>query len=181
MFGLPGAGAAYFNQATHPELEPFLPGGGSAIRLRDGLIEGLTMPGGLEGGTPNLPGIIALGAAIDFISEVGLDRIATHVEWLTGYLIQRLRGVPGLTLLPGVAHGNSAGHGIVSLAMDGLRSDDLGFALASQGIYVRAGNHCLPDGNPYHDSVRVSLHLYNSTKDVDRLTDFLALVGAEAA
>ena len=64
---------------------------------------GLRMPDGLEGGTPDLPGISALRAAMDFIDGVGLEPIAAHNQALTRFLVERLAGLPGVTLLPGPA------------------------------------------------------------------------------
>jgi len=175
MFGIPGTGVLYARRRVHPELTPFLPGGGTSVRLQEGLLQGLRMPGSLEGGTPDLPGIVALGAALDFIEELGIGRIAAHGQALTHFLISQLREIPKLTLLPGVAWGQCpAGYGIVSFRLDGVRSDDLGFALSAHGFYVRAGQHCLPSGSGYADSVRVSMHVYNSGAELSRLAAVLS-------
>ena len=175
MFGIPGTGVLYARRRVHPELAPFLPGGGSAIRLHDSWLDGLRMPGGLEGGTPDLPGIAALGAALDFIEGLGIGRIAAHGQALTRFLIDRLREIPHLTLLPGVAWGQCpAGYGIVSFRLNGVRSDDLGFALSAHGFYLRAGRHCLPPGSGYEDSVRVSTHVYSSGAELSRLAGVLS-------
>jgi cysteine desulfurase/selenocysteine lyase len=132
------------------------------------------MPEGLEGGTPDLTGIAALGAAMDFIEDLGIERIAAHGQALTRFLVEALREVPHLTFLPGVAWSASpAGYGIVSFRIEGVRSDDLGFALSSQGFYVRTGSHCLPAGSGYEDSVRVSVHVYNSGQELDRFAGCL--------
>ena len=135
------------------------------------------MPEGMEGGTPNLAGIAALGAAMDFIDDLGIERIAAHGQALTRFLVDRLRGLPRLRLLPGVAWADCpAGYGIVSFCIDGIRSSDLGFALSSKGFYVRTGSHCLPSGSGYDDSVRVSVHVYNSEQELSRFAGFLSLV-----
>lgn len=174
MFGIPGTGVAYFRRRVHRELAPFLPGGGTGIRLAGGALRGLSMPEGLEGGTPDLTGIAALGAAMDFIEDLGIERIAAHGQALTRFLVEALREVPHLTFLPGVAWSASpAGYGIVSFRIDGVRSDDLGFALSSRGFYVRTGSHCLPAGSGYEDSVRVSVHVYNSGQELDRFAGCL--------
>ena len=112
---------------------------------------------------------------MDFIDELGIDRIAGHGQALTRFLIGRLREIPQLTLLPGVAWGDCpAGYGIVSFRLEGVRSDDLGFALGAHGFYVRAGRHCLPSGSGYEDSVRVSMHVYNSGSELRRFADVLS-------
>lgn len=112
--------------------------------MLDGGLADLTMPAGLEGRTPGLAGIAVLGTAIDFIGELGIDRIAAHGQALTRFLVDRLREIPGVALLPGVAWGACpAGYGIVSFRVARARSANIGFALSSQGFYVRTGNHCL--------------------------------------
>jgi cysteine desulfurase/selenocysteine lyase len=177
MFGAPGTGFLYLRRRVHAELAPFLPGGGSGVQLADGALRELSMPEGMEGGTPDLAGLVALGAAMDFIDDLGIDLIAAHGQSLTRFLVERLREVPQLRLLPGVAWGaRPAGYGIVSFSVDGVHSDDLGFALSSRGFYVRTGSHCLPAGTPYEDSVRVSVHLYNSEQELDRFAGFLSLL-----
>jgi cysteine desulfurase / selenocysteine lyase len=187
MFGVPGTGVLYLRRRVHPELAPFLPGGGSGIRLRDGgqgngsALTDMTMPGGMEGGTPNLPGITALGAAIDFIGELGIGRIAAHGQALTRSLVDRLREIPGLRLLPGTAWATCpVGYGIVSFRIGDVRSEDIGFALSAEGFYVRTGNHCLPVGCGYDDSVRVSVHVYNSEDELDRFAACLSTLTAGA-
>lgn len=62
----------------------------------------------------------------------------------------------------------------MSFRVEGVRSDDLGFALSSEGFYVRTGRHCLPPGSGHEDSVRVSVHVYNSARDVDRFARYLS-------
>ena len=181
MFGVAGTGMLYARRRVHPELAPFLPGGGSGVGLADGGLAGglgqLRMPDGLEGGTPDLAGISALGAAMDFIGGIGLEPIAAHNRALTRFLAERLRELPRVRLLPGVAWAACpVGYGIVSFRVKGVRSDDVGFALSSQGFYVRTGNHCLPAGSEYEDSVRVSVHVYNCGYELERLTAFLALI-----
>ena len=182
MFGIAGTGVLYVRRGVHPELAPFLPGGGTGVRLAgDGpaglVLDGLRMPDGLEGGTPDVAGISALGAAMEFIDDIGLEPIAAHNRALTRLLAERLTGLPRVTLLPGVARAACpAGYGIVSFRVDGVRSDDVGFALSSRGFYVRTGNHCLPDGSGYDDSVRVSVHLYNSGYEIERFAALVARI-----
>ena len=176
MFGVAGNGVLYARRRVHHELTPFLPGGGSGVRLAGDGLGDLRMPDGLEGGTSDLPGISALGAAMDFIDGVGLEPIAEHNQALTRFLVERLAGLPGVTLLPGPAWAaRPVGYGIVSFRVDGVRSDDVGFALSSRGFYVRTGSHCMAGGE-YDDSVRVSVHAYNAGYELERFTAFLALI-----
>ena len=169
MFGAPGLGVLYVNRRMHTGLEPFLPGGGTTDK----------MPGLLEGGTANLTGIFALGAALDFIDDIGIEVIAEHDRLLTRQLIDRLQQIQGIRLLPGVAAGSCAvGYGIVSFTVDGVDPGDIGFIAAQRGIYLRTGAHCLADGG--ENAVRVSTHIYTGTHEVDRFADLIAQIAKEA-
>jgi cysteine desulfurase/selenocysteine lyase len=190
MLGLPGTGVLYCRRRVHGELGPFLPGAGAGLhvdRSADGQdrLTVTSIPAGLECGTPNLPGIVALAAAVDVLQEVGLDRIAVHGDALTRYLIDGLRTVPRVRLLPGVAGGpEPVGQGIVAFGVDGVPATELGAALAAEGCYLRAG---LPNPwtapargstGPAPDVVagvlRASVHLYSDSEQVDRFVDLLA-------
>ena len=114
---------------------------------------------------------------MDFIDSIGIEPIAAHNRALTRFLVERLTGLPRLTLLPGVAWASCpVGYGIVSFRVDGMRSNDVGFVLSSRGFYVRTGNHCIPSGGKYNDSIRVSIHLYNAGYELEHFTAFLALI-----
>lgn len=175
MFGIPGTGVLYASRRTHAWLEPFLPGGTTAA----------AMPARLEGGTPGLAGIFALGAALDFVEEVGLDAVAAHDRELTRRLIDRLREIPGVRLLPGVAAGGcEVGYGIVSFTVERVPAGDVGFIAAAHDLYVRTGTHCLATGDDATGdddaSVRVSTHVYTSAAEVDRFADLIARIAKEA-
>jgi cysteine desulfurase/selenocysteine lyase len=96
MFGAPGTGVLYCNRSVHGQLQPFLPGGHSGVAVEGGFLRTAGMPGLLEGGTHNIAGILALGAAIDFIDDVGIDAIASQNRDLTLQLVDRLRQIPAL-------------------------------------------------------------------------------------
>lgn len=169
MFGLPGTGVLYASRRTHPALVPFLPGGHT----------GAVMPSLLEGGTQNLAGIVALGAAIGFVEEIGLDAIASHDRALTRRLVERLRQTRGVELLPGVAAAScEVGYGIVSFTVDGVSASDVGFIAAAHDLYVRTGTHCLPGADG--ESVRVSTHVYTGAAEIDRFADLIAEIAREA-
>lgn len=163
MFGAPGTGVLYCARRVHDLLTPFLPGGTSAG----------AMPGRLEGGTSNVPGILALGAAVEFVDDVGLDAIAAHDRELTRRLVDGLAAVPGVDFLAGY----DVGYGIVTFTLDGVTGSDFGFVSSERGYYVRTGTQCIPDGSVGADSVRVSVHVYNTADEVDGFVD---LVGAAA-
>ncbi len=104
MFGAPGTGVLYCRRDRHHELTPILPGGNSAVSLIDSDLADGPMPQRLEGGTHNLPGILALGAALELLDRVGLETVRTHNRALTQRLIAGLRPIPGLEFAPGPAH-----------------------------------------------------------------------------
>jgi cysteine desulfurase/selenocysteine lyase len=154
---------------VHAELEPFLPGGAA----------GPAMPARLEGGTADLPGILALGAALDFLDEIGLDAIAEHDRLLTRRLVDRLRPIPGVRMLPGVAAAAcEVGYGIVSFTVGGVSASDVGFIAAAHDIYLRTGTQCL--AGDADDVVRASTHVYTGAHEVDRFADLIAEIAKEA-
>ncbi|NUP29599.1 MAG: aminotransferase class V-fold PLP-dependent enzyme [Nocardia sp.] len=169
MFGAPGTGILYCRRRIHSALRPFLPGGTTDASLTAAGFAGGVMPGLLEGGTPDIPGILSLGAALDVLGSYGMPAIAAHNRELTGRLIRGLRAVPGVSFLPGPAHGSGDdGYGIVSFTLAGISAADLGFVLAEYGFLVRTGTHCVPEAAGEPESVRVSTHIYTGIDDIDR-------------
>ncbi|WP_280232847.1 aminotransferase class V-fold PLP-dependent enzyme [Nocardia cyriacigeorgica] len=181
MFGAPGAGVLYCHRRVHDQLIPFLPGGGAGVRTAGGART--PMPGLLEGGTPDIPALLALGAALEVLESFGLSAIAEHNRDLTLRLLDGLRAIPAVRFLPGPAHASCAtGYGIVSFTLDGISADDLGFVLAESGFMVRTGSHCVPGDpamSPDIDSVRVSTQIYNTHTEIDRFTDCVRQVAEE--
>jgi cysteine desulfurase / selenocysteine lyase len=144
-------------------------GGGNMIQ--DVTFEKTTFhgpPGRFEAGTGNIADAVGLGAAIDYLSTIGMSNIAAYEHELLGYLTQGLLSVPGLRII-GTAHEKA---GVASFVLDECRSEDVGKALAQEGIAVRAGHHCAqPILRRFglEATVRPSLALYNTTDDVDTL------------
>ncbi len=184
MFGSPGTGVLFCHERIHDQLGPFLPGGNSAVHVQDSALVPDHMPHRMEGGTHNLPGILALGAALRMLRDIGTDRIADHNRILTRRLVDGMRDLPGLRILPGPAHASDgAGYGIVSFTLDAITATDLGFVLAELGLLVRTGAHCVPT-TPHpapgeSDSVRVSTHAYTTTEEIDRFLDCLTTIATE--
>ncbi|WP_245713813.1 aminotransferase class V-fold PLP-dependent enzyme [Nocardia vaccinii] len=182
MFGAPGTGVLYCSRRVHEQLVPFLPGGNSGVAQTESSLTYAAMPERLEGGTHNIPGILALGAALDVLDEIGLDVIAEHNRVLTRRLIDGLRPQPGLEFSPGPAHAPCEnGYGTVSFTLAGIGSADLGFVLAEAGFLVRTGAHCVPParGRSDADSVRVSTHIYTSADEIDRFVGCFAEIARE--
>ncbi len=180
MFGAPGTGVLYCARRVHERLTTFLPGGSSGVAVTDSGLRPTGMPHQLEGGTHNIPGILALGAALEVLEEFGMSAIAEHNRLLTRQLIEGLRPLPGLRLLPGPAHSDrEIGYGIVSFTLDGIGATDLGFVLAESGFLVRTGAHCIPAEDAGADSVRVSTHVYTTGDDIDRFVRCVATIASE--
>ncbi|WP_228539482.1 aminotransferase class V-fold PLP-dependent enzyme [Nocardia sp. XZ_19_385] len=182
MFGAPGTGILYCHRRIHDRLLPFLPGGNSGVRLTDaGLIQA-GMPELLEGGTQNIPGILALGSALEVLESFDMSVVAAHNRELTLRLIDGLRRVPGCEFLPGPAYAPCAvGYGIVSFTLPGITATDLGFVLSELGFLVRTGLHCTSAEGADTDSVRVSTHIYNTFDEIDRFTACVETIAEEVS
>ncbi|WP_245567147.1 aminotransferase class V-fold PLP-dependent enzyme [Nocardia vinacea] len=181
MFGAPGTGILYCHRRVHDRLLPFLPGGNTGVDLTDTGLASTGMPELLEGGTQNIPGILALGSALEVLESLDVGVIAAHNRELTLRLIDNLRPVPGLEFLPGPAHAPCAiGYGIVSFTLAGISATDLGFVLSELGFLVRTGLHCSPRaGDDAVDSVRVSTHIYNTVEEIDRFATCVKTIAEE--
>ena len=129
-------------------------------------------PARFEAGTGSLADAVGLGAALDYLQQIGMDRVAAHERELMNYTIDALCRVSGLRLV-GKARERA---GVVSFVLDGVPSDKVGAALDREGIAVRAGHHC---AQPVlrrlgvESTVRPSLALYNNRDDVDALASVL--------
>ncbi len=180
MFATPGTGMLYCASRVHERLAAFLPGGGPAATAADP--DTAPMPHRLEGGTADLPGILALGAALDVLDTVGRDRIAEHNRLLTRLLVDGLRTVRGIEFRPGPAYAPcEIGYGIVSFTLDGIGAADLGFVLAELGFLVRTGVHCVPAAAPGagDESVRASTHIYTTADDIGRFVAAVTTIAQE--
>ncbi len=168
LYGPTGIGVLYGKIGLLEAMSPYQ-GGGSMIRSVT--FEKTTyaeVPNRFEAGTPHIEGGIGLGAAIDYVNEVGLDAAAAYEEGLLAYATEALRGVPGLRLI-GTARQKV---GVLSFVMGDIHPHDIGTILDREGVAVRAGHHCAQPlmqrfGVPA--TVRASLAFYNTREDVDAL------------
>lgn len=186
LFASTGVGVLWVHKRRFAQLHPYRLGGGTGdfVDLSWLHLKPDAPPAHLEAGTLNLAGILSLGAALDFIGEIGLSNITDHVLNLTRYLIDQLKQLPHIDFLPGVAaYGCAIGYGIVAFRIEGMAASDVGFILDAHNIYVRTGNHCIYGNANYADSIRVSLQLYNTRADVDRLVAVLTEItgGSQAS
>ncbi len=171
MLGPSGVGVLYGKQSLLEAMPAYL-GGGSMIRTVT--TEDFTpalLPAKFEAGTPPIVPAIGLGAAIDYLNQIGLERIHHHKPVLTRRAQELLAEIPGTRIFGPAIEKRS---GIVSFNIDGIHADDLSKVLDSQGVAIRAGNHC---AMPLHTqlgitaSARASFYVYNSFDDVERFVD----------
>lgn len=180
MFAAPGVGVLYINPRLNGQIKPFKLGGKSKASLGQDqyTIKHDNMAELLESGTQNIPAILSLAKAADYIDSIGIDNIESHISELTVYLWQRLKELPGIEFAPGIGIcGCFHGWGILSFRFEQLSSSDLSFALDEDKIFVRSGDHCTylsEQAESQDDFIRVSMHLYNDKDDVDQFVDVLA-------
>lgn len=178
MFAAPGTGVLYAGDRVKGQLQPLRLGGKSkAVIENDSLkINSNSVCEILESGTQNIPGILSLKPAIEYINKIGLENIEAHVSKLTVDLWQKLMPLPNIEFAPGIGIcACDKGWGIISFRFKGISSSDLGFALDEEKIFVRTGDHCVwnkAEAEP--DFLRVSMHAYNSPDDVEQFVQVLA-------
>lgn len=172
IFGPTGTGVLYGKEALLEAMPPWQ-GGGDMIRIvRFEKSTWNDLPYKFEAGTPNIAGGIGLGVALDYVSGVGLEKIAAHETELLSYASRQLQELPGLKLIGTAKHRAS----IASFVLDQLHAHDLGTILDSEGIAIRAGHHCAMPVMQYYGvaaTARASFAFYNTFSEVDRLMDGL--------
>ncbi|MFL7893453.1 MAG: cysteine desulfurase [Anaerolineales bacterium] len=173
MCGPTGVGVLYGRMDLLEEMPPFLGGGDMIKQVQLRTFTANAVPHKFEAGTPAIAEAIGLGAAVDYLLDVGLDRIAEQEHAVVSYALERLAEVPGVTI-----YGPESGDrgGVTSFNLDGVHAHDVAQILDGDGIAVRAGHHC---AMPLHQklgipaSTRASYYMYNSVGDVDKLIDSL--------
>jgi cysteine desulfurase/selenocysteine lyase len=177
MCGPTGSGGLWARRELLESMPPYQ-GGGEMIR-NVGREESTwaEIPHKFEAGTPNIAGAIALGAAVDFLDEVGFDTIAEHERELLAYALERLDDLGGVQVYGPTD--SSERSGVISFTMGDAHPHDISTILDSSGIAIRAGHHCAQLVMQHFGisaTARASFYLYNSTEDVDRLVEGLASV-----
>lgn len=167
-----GIGALYGKKALLEKMEPVEFGGEMIDDV--GLYESTwkDLPWRFEGGTPIIAGAVGLGAAIDFLNELGMDNVAAHEHRLAMYAMQRIQEIDGLK----VFGPQDRKVGIVTFNLDDVHPHDVATVLDSYGVAIRAGHHCcqpLMRWLEVSSTARASFYLYNNEQDIDRLIDAL--------
>jgi cysteine desulfurase / selenocysteine lyase len=173
MLGPFGIGALWGRYELLKEFPPYQTGGSMIYSVTLEKTEYAEPPTRFEAGTPSIGDAIAWGVALDYLGEIGMQRIAAHESTLSRYLHDKLLEVPGLRILGEYYPGKP---GIASFTLDYAHPHDISQFLNEDGVAVRAGHHC---AEPLHiamgvqSSVRASLYMYNIEEDVDQLVSSL--------
>lgn len=173
LYGPTGTGVLYGKAALLEAMPPYQ-GGGDMIRTVSFTRTTYnSLPYKFEAGTPDIAGVIGLGAAVDYVSAIGLDRIAAYENELLQYATEQIRGLAGARIV-GTARKRA---GLVSFVLEGVHPHDLGTVLDRQGIAARAGHHCAMPvmelfGIP--GTTRASFAFYNTREEIDALVAAVA-------
>ena len=174
MCGPTGIGVLWGRQELLEDLPPFLGGGEMIETVSMHSSTYAPAPHKFEAGTPPIAQAVGLGAAVDYLSAIGMDKIAAHEHTLTAYALERLRDVPDLRIVgPDTAQDRGSA---ISFTLGDIHPHDVGQVLDEQGIAVRVGHHCarpvcLRYGIPA--TTRASLYLYSTPAEVDALAEGL--------
>lgn len=170
--GPTGVGVLYGKSELFEDMPPYQTGGGMIRSVTEQKTTYSDPPFKFEAGTPNIAGTIGLGAALDYIAQIGMDEIVAYEHQLLVHAMAALSRIPGLRLI-GTPRDKAA---VLSFVIDGTDPADMGAMLDLRGIAVRTGHHCAqPTMNRFQvtGTTRVSLAFYNTTQEIDALADAL--------
>ena len=168
MFGPTGTGVLWGREELLDAMPPWQGGGDMILEVSFDKTTYNELPYKFEAGTPNISGVVGLGAAIDYLEAIGMQVIADYEHELHDYMVSELKKVNGIRLI-GEAHDQAS---VQSFLLDDIHSHDLGTILDHQGVAIRTGHHCaMPAMQRFGISgtARASLAFYNNRDDVDRL------------
>lgn len=172
MCGPTGIGALYGKAELLEKLPPFLTGGSMIEIVKMDETTFAAPPTRFEAGTQMTSQVVGLGAAVKFLSEIGMDNIHAHEQKLTARALDGLQQIPGLHIV-GPKDTESRG-GAVSFVVDGVHPHDLGQVLDAHGVAIRTGHHCawpLHRAGNVNSTARASFYLYNTEEEVDKLIE----------
>ena len=172
MLGPTGVGVLYGKKEYLEALRPLEYGGGMNQSFdSDGTVEYKSIPTRLEAGTPPIAEVIGLGKAIDYLEEIGMDRVFAYEKELKKYLVSQLEQLDSILL-----YNTTSVSGALAFNIDGVFSQDTAIYLDHYHICVRAGNHCakvLKEEMNIKNTCRVSLYFYNTKEEIDRFIEVL--------
>ncbi|HNH26742.1 MAG TPA: cysteine desulfurase [Anaerolineales bacterium] len=169
MCGPTGMGVLYGKSALLEAMPPFLGGGDMIKEVKLRSFRPNTLPHKFEAGTPAIAEAIGLGAAVDYLTQIGISDIAAHEHEITEYALERLEEIPGIKLFGPSADKKG---GVAAFTLEGVHPHDVAQILDQDGIAVRAGHHC---AQPLHEKFgipatsRASFYLYSTKDEVDML------------
>jgi cysteine desulfurase / selenocysteine lyase len=170
MYGPTGVGVLYGRAELLEALPPYQGGGDMISSVTFERTTWNVLPYKFEAGTPNIAGAIGFGAAIDYLSAIGIDNVTAHEEDLLGYATRQLAAIPGLNVI-GTAREKI---GVLSFTLDGIHPHDVGTVLDQEGIAIRTGHHCAQPVMEFFGipaTARASLALYNTRGEIDALAE----------
>jgi cysteine desulfurase / selenocysteine lyase len=171
MCGPTGIGALYGKAALLESMPPFLGGGDMIKEVKLRSFRANSLPHKFEAGTPAIAEAVGFGAAVDYLSAIGMDKIAAHEHEITEYALERLEEIPGVKVFGPSADKKG---GVAAFTLAGVHPHDVAQILDRDGIAVRAGHHC---AQPLHEKFgipatsRASFYLYNTKEEVDLLVN----------
>ena len=168
MLGPTGVGVLYGKLNLLEEMEPFLSGGEMIKAVTFEKSTWNDVPWKFEAGTPNIAQVIGLGSAVDYLSEIGMDKIKAHETTISNYALEKLNEIDEVTIY-GTAPKRG---GVVTFNLHNIHPHDLAQLLDKEGVAIRAGHHCaqpLMDKLGVTATARASFYLYNDLEDIDRL------------
>ncbi len=170
VYGPTGIGVLYGKAALLEEMPPFQGGGDMISSVTFEKTTYNKIPHKFEAGTPNIAGVVGLGAAIAYINKLGMNEISAHEHDLLAYATDRITAIPGVRLV-GTAREKT---GVLSFVVDGIHPHDIGTILDQEGVAVRTGHHCaqpVMDRYGIPATVRASFGIYNTRGEIDALVD----------
>lgn len=174
MLGPTGIGVLYGKEEILNQMSPVEFGGEMIDFVYEQSATWKELPWKFEAGTPNIVGAIGLAAAIDYLNQIGMDRVREHEKELITYLWPKLKAIPGLTIYG--SQDVAKRTGLVAFNLDHLHPHDVATALDYEGVAVRAGHHCAQPLLKYLQvpaTVRASFYIYNTKADCDKLVEAL--------
>jgi cysteine desulfurase / selenocysteine lyase len=168
VYGPTGIGALYGKAALLNVMPPYQGGGDMISSVTFAKTTYNKLPYKFEAGTPDIAGVIGLGAAIQYVNEIGIDKIGAHEHHLLAYATEAVSAIPGVHLV-GTAKEKA---GVLSFVLDGVHPHDIGTILDQEGIAIRTGHHCsqpVMDRFSVPATARASFAVYNTRDEVDAL------------
>ena len=173
-----GIGVLWGRLALLDSMDPFMGGGDMILTVSMEQSTWADVPAKFEAGTPNVGDAVALGAAVDYLSALGMDEVRRHEREITDYALRRLADVPGVSIF-GVPDAEHRG-GVISFELEGVHPHDIGQVLDTKGVAIRTGHHCAQPvmlALNVPATARASFYIYNTTAEVDALASGLEEVG----